>query len=151
MQRRVRVHIGPLSSAISMKNVQFPILCIANCPAIALCARTGLRSYVQLRTYRPACTDAQALTHNGCRRIRWLRFDGYSGKFAYRPIGQRGDPLKIIMYHSVSHFHRYSQGKCNDGSVYILGSCRRRFVGYIGEKKISQPLRIAIASGGLQN
>ena len=41
---------------------------------------------------------AQALIHNGCRRTRWLHFDGYSGKFAYRPIGQRGDPLKMILY-----------------------------------------------------
>ena len=41
---------------------------------------------------------AQALIHKGCSRIRWLGFDGYSGKFAYRPIGQRGDPLKIVLY-----------------------------------------------------
>ena len=41
---------------------------------------------------------AQALIHNWCRWIRWLRFDDYSGKIAYRPIGQRGDPLKILLY-----------------------------------------------------
>ena len=53
--------------------------------------------------------------------------------------------------YSVSHFPRYSQGKSTDASVYMLGSCRRCFVGYIGEKTISLPLCIAIASGGLQN
>ena len=31
---------------------------------------------------------AQALIHKGCSRIRWLGFDGYSGKFAYRPSGK---------------------------------------------------------------
>ena len=33
----------------------------------------------------------------------------------------------------VSLFHRYSQGKCNGGSVYILVWFRRRFVGDTGE------------------
>ena len=33
---------------------------------------------------------AQALIHKGRRRIQWLRFDGYSVKFAYKPTGQGG-------------------------------------------------------------
>ena len=32
------------------------------------------------------------------RQIRQLHFDGYSVNFAYKPIGQRGDPLKIFVY-----------------------------------------------------
>ena len=40
----------------------------------------------------------RVLVHKQCCQIRWARFVVYSGKSAYRPIGQRGDPLKFLMY-----------------------------------------------------
>ena len=39
---------------------------------------------------------ARALIHKGRRRIQWLRFDGYSVKFAYRPIGQGVTLWKLL-------------------------------------------------------
>ena len=41
---------------------------------------------------------ARALVHKRSRQICGPHFRVYSCKFAYRPIGQRGDPLKIVLY-----------------------------------------------------
>ena len=91
---------------------------------------------------------AQALIHKGCSRIRWLGFGGYSGKFAYRPIGQRGDPLKIVLYRIFLDIAR-------ENATTVPCTCWVRAVAVLPaisvNKTISQPLCIAIASGGLQN
>ena len=81
-------------------------------------------SCVQTRTYRLVCTSfsyrfgaifmllsikntipgslyscvERARIHKRSRQTRWLHFDGYSRKFAYRPVEKRGDPLKIVLY-----------------------------------------------------
>ena len=91
---------------------------------------------------------AQALIHNGCRWIRWLRFDGYSGKFAYRPIGQRGDPLKILLYRIFIDIARENEPTvactCWVCAVAVLSAISAK-------SYIFQILCIAIASGGLQD
>ena len=91
---------------------------------------------------------AQALIHKGCSRIRWLGFDGYSGKFAYRPIGQRGDPLKIVLYRIFLDIAR-------ENATTFPCTCWVRAVAVLSaisvKKTMSPPLCIAIASGGLQS
>ena len=91
---------------------------------------------------------AQALIHKGCSRIRWLRFDGYSGKFAYRPSGQRGDPLKILLYRIFLDIARESATKvpctCWVRAVAVLSAISTK-------SYLSPALCMAIASGGLQD
>ena len=91
---------------------------------------------------------AQALIHKGCSRIRWLGFDGYSGKFAYRPIGQRGDPLKILLYRIFIDIARENEPTvactCWVCAVTVLSAISAKL-------NIFQALCIATASGGLQN
>ena len=90
---------------------------------------------------------AQALIHNGCRWIRWLRFDGYSGKFAYRPIGQRGDPLKMLLY-------RIFIDIAMENAMTVPCTCWVRAVAVLSaistKSDIFQALCIATASSGLQ-
>ena len=91
---------------------------------------------------------AQALIHKGCSRIRWLGFDGYSGKFAYRPIGQRGDPLKIILYGVFIDIARENEPTvpctCWVRAVAVLSAISAKI-------NIFHALCIATACGGLQS
>ena len=91
---------------------------------------------------------AQVLIHNGSRRTRWLHFDGYSVKFAYRPIGQRGDPLKIIVYRVFIDIAR-------ENEPTFPCTCWVRAVAFLSaisaKLNIFQALCIATASGGLQS
>ena len=40
----------------------------------------------------------RVLVHKQSCQIRWAQLVAYSGKSAYRPIGQRGYPLDFLMY-----------------------------------------------------
>ena len=91
---------------------------------------------------------AQALIHNGCHWTRWLHFDGYSGKIAYRPIGQRGDPLKILLYRIFIDIARENEPTvpctCWVRAVAILSAISAK-------NYIFLALCIATAFGGLQS
>ena len=85
------------------------------------------------------------LIHKQSRQIRWPRFDGHSGKFAYRPIGQRGDPLKIVLY-------RISIGIAGEKASAGSRTHSARSVAVLsataGKKGAFQALCIATASRG---
>ena len=121
-----------------LRSVWAPVGCISL--AIAR-EKDNVPAFVYLRI-------AQALIHKGCSRIRWLRFDGYSGKFAYRPSGQRGDPLKILLYRTFLDIARESATKvpctCWVRAIAVLSAISAKL-------NIFQALCIATASGGLQS
>ena len=82
------------------------------------------------------------------RQIRQLHFDGYSVSFAYTPIGQRGDPLKIMLYRVFIDIARESEPTspctCWVRTVAVLSAISAKV-------NIFTALCIATASGGLQN
>ena len=82
------------------------------------------------------------------RQIRQLHFDGYSVNFAYKPIGQRGDPLKIMLYRVFIDIARESEPTfpctCWVRAVAFLSAISAKL-------NIFQALCIATASGGLQS
>ena len=81
-------------------------------------------------------------------QTRQLHFDGYSVNFAYKPIGQRGDPLKIIVYRVFIDIARESEPTfpctCWVRAVAFLSAISAKL-------NIFQALCIATASGGLQD
>ena len=81
-------------------------------------------------------------------QTRQLHFDGYSVKFAYRPIGQRGDPLKIIVYRVFIDIARENEPTfpctCWVRAVAVLSAISAKV-------NIFTALCIATASGGLQS
>ena len=81
-------------------------------------------------------------------QTRQLHFDGYSVKFAYRPIGQRGDPLKIIVYRVFIDIARENEPTvpctCWVRAVAVLSAISAKL-------NFFQALCIATASGGLQS
>ena len=81
-------------------------------------------------------------------QTRQLHFDGYSVNFAYKPIGQRGDPLKIILYRVFIDRARENEPTvpctCWVRAVAVLSVISTKF-------NIFEALCIATASGGLQS
>ena len=81
-------------------------------------------------------------------QTRQLHFDGYSVNFAYKPIGQRGDPLKIIVYRVFIDIARENEPTfpctCWVRAVAVLSAISAKL-------DIFQALCIATASGGLQS
>ena len=82
------------------------------------------------------------------RQIRQLHFDGYSVNFAYKPIGQRGDPLKIMLYRVFIDIARENEPTfpctCWVRAVAVLSAISAKV-------NIFTALCIATASGGLQS
>ena len=82
------------------------------------------------------------------RQIRQLHFDGYSVNFAYKPIGQRGDPLKIMLYRVFIDIARENEPTfpctCWVRAVAVLSAISAKV-------NIFTALCIATASGGLQD
>ena len=93
-----------------------------------------------------SCTE-RALIQKQSPQTRQLHFDGYSVNFAYRPIGQRGDPLKIIVYRVFIDIARKSEPTfactCWVRAVAVL-------LAISAKANIFQALCIATAAGGLQ-
>ena len=131
MQRRVRVHTGAVLSAISMKSVQFLVLCIATCPAIAPCTCTGLRSYVQqFGTYGPVRTDPRLQT---CT-YRFVRTDPYVQTRPYKLLVQTRCHFHALVDKKKKQF----RGLCIEGwawagrELFWLGIKGQRLVSGLG-------------------
>ena len=81
-------------------------------------------------------------------QTRQLHFDGYSVNFAYKPIGQRGGPLKIIAHRVFIDIARENEPTfpctCWVRAVAVLSAISAKL-------NLFQALCIAIASGGLQS
>ena len=93
-----------------------------------------------------SCVE-RARIHKRSRQTRWLHFDGYSRKSAYRAVGKRGDPLKIVLYRVFIDIARENAttGPCTYCCNFDGGTDEKHKIPWQGQQK-RHPLPTSRAS-----